>query len=291
MLLKEPVFIILPVHNRKAVTLSCLENLEKNGDLTHYQVVVVDDGSTDGTEQAIHQQYPEVTVLKGDGNLWWTGAIVQGMQFAIDQGAEWVIWLNDDCILSEGSLSRLVEFCRTHPHAIAGTACYLAAPRTLHVSGARGRQRLAAKPGEVVAVDEMSGHCVCIPRAVVDRIGLPNAEKFPHYHGDSMYILKASRSGFSAYILGDAQLEHAGVIKSSVSDFMDLTKSDQSIVQSFKTVFLHQKSFYFLPTQFFYYQEKYGFLVGTPLFFAKVLGWLWQFMNHFFQAQIIRNSH
>jgi|YNPMSStandDraft_2_1061718.scaffolds.fasta_scaffold131259_1 GT2 family glycosyltransferase len=40
-------FIIIPVHNRKSITLKCLDNLEKNGDLARFRVVVVDDGSTD----------------------------------------------------------------------------------------------------------------------------------------------------------------------------------------------------------------------------------------------------
>nr|WP_210391310.1 hypothetical protein [Synechococcus sp. PCC 7502] len=42
-----------------------------NGDLAKYQVVIVDDGSG----EAIRSLYPEVILLSGDGNLWWTGAI------------------------------------------------------------------------------------------------------------------------------------------------------------------------------------------------------------------------
>ena len=50
---KENVYIIIPVHNRKAITLQCLNTLKNNGDLGQYHVVVVDDGSTDGTAEAI----------------------------------------------------------------------------------------------------------------------------------------------------------------------------------------------------------------------------------------------
>ena len=65
---KEPVYIIIPVHNRKQITLKCLENLDKSGDLQQYHVVVVDDGSTDGTTEAINNLFPDVKVLPGDGN-------------------------------------------------------------------------------------------------------------------------------------------------------------------------------------------------------------------------------
>jgi GT2 family glycosyltransferase len=69
------VYIIIPVHNRKQITIACLENLNTCGDLQKYRVIVVDDGSKDGTAEAIREQYPMVEILTGDGNLWWMGAI------------------------------------------------------------------------------------------------------------------------------------------------------------------------------------------------------------------------
>lgn len=282
----KSVFIIIPVHNRKLISLNCLKTLQQNGDLEHYRVVVVDDGSTDGTEQAIRFSYPDVTVLKGDGNLWWTGAMIQGMQFAIEQGAKYLIWLNDDCTPDPNTLPQLVEFCRTHQNTIAGAACYLSDTRQLHPTGAKGRNRKAARPGESVNVDEMSGHCVCIPVAVTTQIGLPNMKHFPHYHGDSMYILKATRSGFSAYILGDAPINHSGIIKSNIKDFCNI-QNYSSFINKFSQVFLSKKSLYYLPTQFFYYLEKYGLIKGLPIFSLKFFWWLKQLI----ELQLISATH
>ncbi len=276
---KESVFVIIPVHNRKSITLSCLASLAQNRDLERYFVVIVDDGSTDGTEQAIYDSYPEITVLHGDGSLWWTGAIARGMKYAIQQGAEYIIWLNDDCIPYPNTLSLLVEFCRSHPDAIAGAAGYLAELNCLHETGAQGRKRVAAKPGEVVAVNEMSGHCVCIPGSVIAQVGFPDMKRFPHYHGDSMYILKATRSGFPAYIVGDARIDHKGIIKSKVQDFLNGSKVGRSPITEFKMLFLSKKSFYYLPTQFFYYLEKYGIGKGMSAFLTKLIWWCIQFLQ------------
>ncbi|MEL6945455.1 MAG: glycosyltransferase, partial [Bacteroidota bacterium] len=92
------------MHNRKDITLKCLSRLKALGDLTRYSVIVVDDGSTDGTYEEIYESYPTVILLKGDGNLWWTGAIRMGMEYAYKQDADYIIWLNDDTLPLAGSI-------------------------------------------------------------------------------------------------------------------------------------------------------------------------------------------
>ncbi len=69
----------------------CLEALSDAGDLARYHTVVIDDGSTDGTADAIRRKHPEIHIISGDGNLWWTGAIVLGMRFAIQAGAQHLV--------------------------------------------------------------------------------------------------------------------------------------------------------------------------------------------------------
>ncbi|NJL84163.1 MAG: hypothetical protein HC890_16845 [Chloroflexaceae bacterium] len=170
-------------------------------------------------------------------------------------------------------MTTLVRFCRQHPWAIAGASCYQAEDQTLQETGAIGRRRRTAHPGEVIAVDEMSGYCVCIPVAIVKRLGLPNYHRFPHYYRDCTYILRATRSGFSAYLIGDARIDHEGTIKSTIQDFLPTTANKPAILCRFRSVFFGRKSLFFLPTQFFYYLKKYTFFPGIFLFFIKLIGW------------------
>jgi len=123
-MLKPRVFIIIPVHNRREVTLACLANLQQTGDLANFQVVVVDDGSTDGTAEAVRSSYPEVKILSGDGNLWWAGAIALGMQYALDQEAKYIFWLNDDCLPQGNCLPKMLEFLQQQPRAVVGASCW-----------------------------------------------------------------------------------------------------------------------------------------------------------------------
>lgn len=203
--LKESVYIIIPVHNRKNITLICLDNLSKNGDLERYHAIVVDDGSTDGTTEAIRDLYPEVIVLLGDGNLWWTGAIKKGMEYAFENKAEFIIWLNDDCQFSEAALTNLVNCSQNCQVAIAGCQGFeLNQPTQLAFGGKiktwKGYRFINAPSGAIVACDLLSGNLVCIPRAVITQIGYPNTDITPHYGGDSLYLIRAKQAGFKLLV-------------------------------------------------------------------------------------------
>ena len=138
---KESAFIIIPVYNRQKITLACLEGLKKTGDLARYHVVVVDDGSTDGTKEAINESYPDVVVLTGGGNLWWTGAMALGMEYAYEQGAKYFIWLNDDCLPKINALPQLVAFMEQNTNTIASASFYSPeATEPVRYSGFRGRK-------------------------------------------------------------------------------------------------------------------------------------------------------
>ena len=68
--------IVIPVHNRKQYTRDCLHSLQKQT-ISSYRVIIVDDGSTDGTREMLRREFPEVIVLTGDGNLFWTGQLLE----------------------------------------------------------------------------------------------------------------------------------------------------------------------------------------------------------------------
>lgn len=269
------VYVIVPVYNRKETTLTCLENLKQSGDLYRYRILIVDDASTDGTAEAVHAQYPEAIVLPGSGDLWWTGAMAQGMQYACDHGADYLFWLNDDCIPGPEALPKLVAFMQTHPDAIVAPTCYSleGGDRVAQHNGFLGRSSFAAKPGEVIEVQGMSGWCVGMPAAVCRRLGPPNAARFPHYNGDDMYILKATRSGFKAFLLGDVTVTLVGSVHPKL-DFQNHFRPGLTAAQIFEGLFWSKRSPYRLPTQFFRYLERYGLFPGMPLFLLKLVAWL-----------------
>ncbi|MEM6252985.1 MAG: glycosyltransferase family 2 protein [Cyanobacteria bacterium P01_D01_bin.156] len=204
---KQSVFIIVPVHNRKNITLKCLEYLAIQRAIDTFQVVIIDDGCTDGTAAAVAAKYPQVHILSSTGgNLWWTGAIKLGMQYAYEQGAHYIIWLNDDTLPKTNTFSQLITFCKKHPKTIAASQCYYDGAFTY---GGQTRHRFRqtpayAVPAEILSCDALDGNAVCLPRSVIDDIGYPPANLIPHYGGDNIYTWSAKQAGYKLYLLGDA---------------------------------------------------------------------------------------
>ncbi len=96
--------IIIPVFNRKAVTLRCLRQLyaQQTKDM---EVIIVDDGSKDGTFEAISLHYPKVHIVRGTGNWWYTKSVNEGIKFAEEYlKCDKYLLLNDDVILDNNYL-------------------------------------------------------------------------------------------------------------------------------------------------------------------------------------------
>ena len=104
------VAALMAAHNRRDLTLACLRSLDRQRvPGVTVDVFVLDDGSSDGTSEAIAEQFPEVTVLHGDGQLYWCGGMRQAFAAAIAGDYDHYLWLNDDVYLDDGALAVLLD--------------------------------------------------------------------------------------------------------------------------------------------------------------------------------------
>ncbi len=203
--------IIIPCHNRKFFTIGCLRQLKELGILQTFGVIVVDDGSADETSESVAADFPEATVLHGDGNLFWTGAMEMGMRHAIAEGASCCVWLNDDLSLSEFAIEQVVELALERQTLVTGQGVIDLenGSQWFFPLMYRGKSKLVSidvdpKGPATVRVDTCRGNLVAIPRNVILKVGYPDGKNIPHIGGDSDYGLRATAAGFECLTLSGA---------------------------------------------------------------------------------------
>ena len=210
------LYIIIPVFNRWRYTRACLESLRQQTSQA-FRTVVVDDGSTDETAAALAQDFPEVEVVTGDGNLFWTAGVNAGIRRALALGATRVMTLNNDVITAPDFVAQMLAAADLHPTAVLGSLEFDANTNQVIYGGERldfrtntrydlldelpANQRLGLHP-----VTYLPGRGLLIPRAVIDKIGLFDEKRLPHYLADFDYTSVARRAGFPVYCNYDAKL-------------------------------------------------------------------------------------
>jgi GT2 family glycosyltransferase len=179
--------------------------------------VIVDDGSTDGTKEMLAKEYPEVLCLTGDGNLWWTASVNLGIEYALKNGAELVMTLNNDTIASGNFIEKMISWSQRKPDALLGAfAIDKQHNRPVYGGGkfqwvtAGIKSLLKEIPEEerkgLHEVDHFPGRGLLIPRKVFEKIGLFNQKQLPHYFADYDFSHHAYKKGFKIYCNYDAVL-------------------------------------------------------------------------------------
>ena len=199
--------VVVTCFNRRATTLQALTALRAAADsaMIDHHVYLVDDGSTDGTGDAVRAAFPEASVIQGDGSLFWNQGMRKSWQAALQDKPDYYLWLNDDLKLLPGSIDHVLALQKAQealhgPKVITvGKTVDEATGRPTY-GGYRFRRKLSRlnfrllEPGEETC-DSMNGNCVLIPARAADEVGI-HAARFSHHWGDVEYGLRAVKKGY-----------------------------------------------------------------------------------------------
>src|SRR5260370_4760287 len=103
--------VVIPTYNRWPEARIALARLAQS-EYQDFEIVLIEDGCTDDTADNCRREFPDVRLLHGDGNLWWSGAINRGVEYALERHVDAIVWLNDDNRVEPETLSRMVEAFR-----------------------------------------------------------------------------------------------------------------------------------------------------------------------------------
>jgi GT2 family glycosyltransferase len=198
----EYIAVLMTCFNRREKTIICLENLFKNKLPKNYkfEVFLVDDGSTDGTSETVKENFPQVNIIQGNGNLYWN----QGMRLAWDNASntndfDFYIWLNDDVQLFSSSLKDLISASEQKGKAIISGVMKSQKTNNISYGGRNKKGDLIVPNGDIQKACIFNGNFVCIPKNVFLKVG--NLDSlFIHSIGDFDYGLRALKNGFCSYI-------------------------------------------------------------------------------------------
>lgn len=211
--------IVVLTWNGRDLTLDCLASL-RHLDYPTYRVLVVDNGSTDGTVAAIRRLYPEVGVLENGENLGFAEGNNAGIRHALAGDADYVMLLNNDTTVDRDMLTVLIGVAEADPSiGVVGPAIYYHDhPDTIWSAGNaidwRGGalQRVHADERDIqieapYESDYVTGCALCMKREVMERIDLIDGRYFIYFE-ETDWCLRARAQGYRVVVVPRARMWH-----------------------------------------------------------------------------------
>lgn len=210
------VSIVVPVYNKMLYTYTCLASIAENTSDVRYEVVVVDDNSSDDT-QAMLSAVANVRSVRNEENLGFVKSCNKGASMA---RGDKLVFLNNDTVVRPGWLSALAQTIAAEPDAgIAGAKLLFANLRLQDAGGIVWRDGTSwiygrfddpknPKYNRLREVDYCSGCCLMIRRDLFERIGGFDTRFAPGYWEDVDLCFSARAEGYKVYFQPRSEIVH-----------------------------------------------------------------------------------
>ena len=197
--MSDTIYILLPVHNRCEVTRRFIECL-KVQTYRNFHLVLIDDGSRDGTSEMVSENISTLTVIRGTGNWWWSGSLQQGYRWLKKQNistTDLVLIINDDTEFEKDFLDNAKQYMDVHHDTLLLAEGY--DKRTGEITSTGVHVDWKKFTFQTVKTCELIN---CLPTrglfirmADLKTIGGFYPRWLPHYLSDYEFTIRAGRNG------------------------------------------------------------------------------------------------
>jgi GT2 family glycosyltransferase len=252
-----PLFRLITEKALMARFLACMRQLMSR----NFTVSVDDDGATDGTPALIEEKFPEVRLLAGDADLWWTGAINLGMRHALAQAPEQgaIPVINDDIEVDPDYLETPFHVWQETPNALVGSVLVdIRNPEVIYDGGhianwwtTKMRTLSVGKPlsdfdkNHCVEMSFLHGSGALIPIPVFRDVG-PFDERHFQQCSDQELTARAKNRGYRL------RVSYAAAVKLHVDHAAGINTATRYSLNDFREYFLGIKSYRRLKYRFFF---------------------------------------
>lgn len=221
---QEPaVYFVILNWNQAQMTIECLESLQKQS-YPKITIIVVDNGSVDGSPEKIRGHFPGVTVLENEKNEGYSKGNNIGIRYALMQGANYIFLLNNDTVVEPTMLSLLMDVANSDDHiGIAGPTMYYFDQKEVLWGGENSidwqrAQIIRKRMGERVSEEALNGlepkqvdfidSCaLLIKREVLDQIGFMDEKYFINFDDIDLNV-RTAQSGYKVMYVPKARMWH-----------------------------------------------------------------------------------
>jgi GT2 family glycosyltransferase len=187
-------------------------------DLNH-KVLLVDNGSPDNSGADIARQFPEVSLLETGRNLGFSGGCNAGINYCLEQEADWIWLLNNDTKVGHDSLARLMKVAQENKKAGVLGAMVMTGTGDQYVASGAGEidflrsktflRRSAEAGAEFIDCDWVSGSNLLLRAEALRQSGSFNDDYFLYFE-DTELCWRMRQHGWTCLFVPDAKVEHAG---------------------------------------------------------------------------------
>lgn len=187
----------------------------------NYKIILIDNGSADGTFEYAKKKFPEVDVFRVEPNQGFAGGNNRGIEYASKKYTpDYFVLLNNDMEAKQPTwLNKMVELAEASKNiGIVGCKLLFPSGKIQHAGGFIHPLKIvghiglneedAEKYSKVYDVDYVTGACFLIKKSVIEKMGLLNESYNPYYFEETEYCLRAKKNGFRVVYAGNAVLIH-----------------------------------------------------------------------------------